>query len=97
MRFTSLSFLAFSIRRSRHLLIRVKGFVNVSFINVTGIKAAVGVIGVVLLFHSVKDWLGREWDSGLYQETCKLYGRIMRLLDHEEENKKAKIRTLPEW
>jgi hypothetical protein len=42
-----------------------KGFVNVSLVDVARIKAAVGVAGVVLLFHLVKDWLEREWESRL--------------------------------
>jgi hypothetical protein len=67
------------------------------FVNATGINAGVEVAGVVLSFHSVKDWLRREWKSALYQETCKLYDRIIKLIDHEEGNKKEKIRTLPAW
>jgi hypothetical protein len=41
-----------------------KGFVNVSFVDVTGIKPAIGVAGVILLFHSVTDWVRKgmgEW------------------------------------
>jgi hypothetical protein len=65
-----------------------KGFVDVSFVNVTGINAAVEVAGVVRSFHSVKDWLRREWKSGLYQETCKLYDRVMRLLERRKQKKR---------
>jgi len=75
-----------------------KGFVDASFVNITGINAAVGVAGVVLPLHSVKNWLGRERESGLCQQACsKLYDRVMRLLDHEEGNKKEIIQMLPAW
>jgi len=39
-------------------------------------------------FHSAEDWLGREWESGLCQETCKLYDEVMRLLDRKQKKRK---------
>jgi len=41
-----------------------KGLVDISFVDVTGIKAAVGIAGVILSFRSDKKWLRkrtREW------------------------------------
>ena len=44
---------------------REKGFVNASFVDVTGINAVlVGVAGI-LSFRSVNDWPGREQESGV--------------------------------
>ena len=71
-----------------------KGFVDASFVDATGINAAVGVAGVVLSFHSAKDWLGREWEGGLCQETCKLYDEVMRLLDGKQKRENTDVASV---
>ena len=37
-----------------------KGLVDISFVDVTGIKAAVGVAGVILSFCSDKEWVRKR-------------------------------------
>jgi len=70
-----------------------KGFVDASFVDATGINAAVGVAGVVLSFQ-LKTGQEGEWESGLCQDTCKLYDEVMRLVDRKQKRENTDVASV---